>query len=327
MGPAHSGGGDAPSSRSSTLSYTRTMLKPALFIGSSTEGIEFARGIRDLLEQDAEVTLWDDGVFSLSATLIEGLVDAVQRFDFATLVLTPDDLLLNRGSEIMGPRDNVLFELGLFMGRLGRDRTFIVRPRSAVLKLPTDLAGITAATYEWPRSDGNHRSAVGPACDRIREHIRNRGLSSSRTTAHIQAVETEQQRQKSEIDALSFVIAHFLPYYEAEHLAKLETTKEFPYRMHPGFEKEVRHLWELGFIRKKSDFKILGMPQEGNLLTISRLRNRAERISVCETKSGQPIPAPRTDCQATQMDLNKEGRWAGGQTHQSAGGWPGQRTN
>jgi Predicted nucleotide-binding protein containing TIR-like domain len=241
------------------------MLKPALFVGSSTEGIEFARGIRHLLEQDAEVTLWNDGVFALSATLIEGLVDAVQRFDFAALVLTPDDLLLNRESEVMGPRDNVIFELGLFMGRIGRDRTFMVRPRSGVVKLPTDLAGVTAATYEWPRSDDNHRSAVGPACDRIREHIRNRGLSSSRTTAHIQAVETEQQRQKSEIDALSFVIAHFLPFFEVEHLDKLKRDEKFPYRMHPGFEKELRHLWELGFIRKKSDFKILGMPEEGNL--------------------------------------------------------------
>jgi hypothetical protein len=241
------------------------VLKPSLFVGSSTEGLEFASAIRYLLDVDAEVTLWNDGIFSLGATLIESLVGAVQRYDFAALVLTPDDLLLNRETEIMGPRDNVIFELGLFMGRLGRERTFIIRPRNAGLKIPTDLAGVLTATYEWPRSDGNHRSAVGPACDRIREQMRNLGLSSSRTTAHIQAVEREQRRQKVEIDALSFVIAHFLPQFELEHLMKLQAGEKFPYSMHPGFERELRHLWELGFVQKNFDFKILGMQQDGNL--------------------------------------------------------------
>ena len=92
------------------------MLKPSLFVGSSTEGLEFARAIRCLLDLDVEVTLWNDGFFSLGATLVESLVAAVQRYDFAALVLTPDDLLLNREMEVMGPRDNVIFELGLFMG-------------------------------------------------------------------------------------------------------------------------------------------------------------------------------------------------------------------
>ena len=197
----------------------------------------------------------------------------------------------------MGPRDNVIFELGLFMGKLGRERTFIVRPRSAVLKIPTDLAGVMTETYEWPRADGSHRSAVGSACDRIREQIRNLGFSRSRTIAHIEAVEAEQQRQKVDIDALSFVIAHFLPFFAAEHLIKLQSGEKFEYRMHPGFERELRHLWEFGFIRKKSDFKILGMHREGDVNDYFGI-----------TEQGRTYLALRTQVNANQPTGSDESR-------------------
>jgi hypothetical protein len=35
------------------------MDKPSLFIGSSTEGLDIARGISSLLAGDAEITLWN----------------------------------------------------------------------------------------------------------------------------------------------------------------------------------------------------------------------------------------------------------------------------
>lgn len=92
------------------------MAKPALFIGSSTEGLEFARALQSLLAQDAEVTLWNEGFFSLGNTFIETLVNSLPRFDFAVLVMTPDDLVNSRNIELLGPRDNILFELGLSWG-------------------------------------------------------------------------------------------------------------------------------------------------------------------------------------------------------------------
>ncbi len=147
-----------------------------MFIGSSTEGLDFARAARACLETDAEVTLWDEGAFALGQTFIEGLTEAVSRFDFALLVLTPDDLVQSRTSESFGPRDNVLFELGLFMGRLGRERTFILHRAEPELRLPSDLAGLSTAQYHWPRADQNHRAAVAVACDRIRGGIRLQGL-------------------------------------------------------------------------------------------------------------------------------------------------------
>jgi predicted nucleotide-binding protein len=72
------------------------MSKPSLFIGSSTEGLDFARAVRTSLSDVAETALWKDGVFSLGRKFIESLIAAVTRFDFAALVLTPDDDVVAR---------------------------------------------------------------------------------------------------------------------------------------------------------------------------------------------------------------------------------------
>ena len=152
--------------------------RPSVFVGSSKEGVEFARAVRAALEAYAEITVWDEGVFELGQTVVESLSQALSRFDFAVLMLTPDDIIQSRSVESSGPRDNVIFELGLFMGRLGRGRTFILQPAAGGLKIPSDLAGVTAATYYWPRSDGNCRAAVATACDLIRDRIRALGCRS-----------------------------------------------------------------------------------------------------------------------------------------------------
>ena len=120
------------------------MTKPSVFVGSSTEGLEFARAIRGHLQSDAEVTLWNEGPFRIGPTLIENLINSLVNFDFAILVLTPDDLLKVRGDEHLSPRDNIIFELGLFMGHLGRSRTFIVHQADPIIKLPTDISGMRA---------------------------------------------------------------------------------------------------------------------------------------------------------------------------------------
>src|SRR5437667_2021442 len=119
------------------------MAKPSVFIGSSSEGLNFARAARSLLGNDAEITIWNEGFFGLGNTFIETLVNSLPRFDFAILVLTPDDLVNSRDVESFGPRDNVLFELGLFMGRLGRSRTFILHQSNSRVKIPSDLSGVT----------------------------------------------------------------------------------------------------------------------------------------------------------------------------------------
>ncbi len=149
--------------------------RPTLFVGSSSEGLRIAKAIQVLLDQFCEVTIWSQGIFGLGEGTLESLVNVLDDFDFAALVLTPDDLLTSRNESSSAPRDNVLFELGLFMGALGRKRTFIIHDRSAKLKMPSDLAGVSAATYE-PHSTGNLKSALGAAATRIEDQILKLGV-------------------------------------------------------------------------------------------------------------------------------------------------------
>ena len=99
------------------------MARPRVFVGSSTEGLKIAQAMQVLLDTACQVETWAQGVFGLSQGTLESLVQALPRFDFAILILTADDLTVSRGLERAAARDNVLFELGLFMGSLGRERT------------------------------------------------------------------------------------------------------------------------------------------------------------------------------------------------------------
>ncbi len=147
------------------------MPKPRCFVGSSAEGLDIARAVQEELEHDAEVTVWSQDVFRLSEITVDSLLRALDTTDFAILVLSPDDVLRIRGEEHRAARDNVVFELGLSIGRLGRQRSFILAPRNTDLHIPTDLVGITPATFDPHRSDRNLVAAVGPACAKVRRAI------------------------------------------------------------------------------------------------------------------------------------------------------------
>jgi hypothetical protein len=112
--------------------------------------------------------------------------------DYAAFVLTADDISRSRGRQSQTPRDNVLFELGLFMGRLGRDRTFIVQAADTPLRLPSDLDGITVLrTANRPDST---TAAVSPVCGRISQIAARSGLSDHKSR------DFELQHLKSRID-------------------------------------------------------------------------------------------------------------------------------
>lgn len=147
------------------------MAKPSIFIGSSREGLNIARAIGYQLEPDAEVTIWNEGFFEPTHGTLDTLINSLNKFAFAIIVLTPDDLVFSREISAHCPRDNIIFELGLFMGHLGHSRTIMVCDYDPPVKLPSDLAGISIARYDGSRNDGNLIAAVGPACTLIRGAI------------------------------------------------------------------------------------------------------------------------------------------------------------
>jgi len=148
------------------------MSRASVFIGSSSEGREVARAIGEGLECCADTVMWDEDVFEFGRGYLEELVAELERHDFAVLVLTPDDVTESRGDSKKSPRDNVLFECGLFMGRLGRERTFIVCDRSTEMKLPSDLAGVSLISYDGKRMTDAPSTAVRGACMKINRTLK-----------------------------------------------------------------------------------------------------------------------------------------------------------
>ena len=129
----------------------------------------------NLDHDDFLVRLWTDGVFGASQFPIIDLEKQVQEADFAVLVLGRDDEVISRNQKSDAPRDNVIFELGLFMGALSHERTFMIIPRGCDIKIPTDLLGLTPLDYRLEDSD-DFISLLGPVCDQLRDIIHKIGV-------------------------------------------------------------------------------------------------------------------------------------------------------
>lgn len=123
------------------------MDKPRMFLGSSTKQAKLldviARGLEDVVHVEPWTTSFNPGTGTL-----ERLMELTREVDFAAFLFAQDDWTLAdpSGSTQASPRDNVVFEAGLFGGALGMRRTFILHARDA--KLSTDLLGLTAVRYD-----------------------------------------------------------------------------------------------------------------------------------------------------------------------------------
>ncbi len=151
-------------------------VQPAVFIGSSSGGgRKTAEHINRYLSRLPVVPrLWSKDVFEASQATIEDLMKLTAEVDFAVLVLTPDDVTKNRGKRKPSPRDNVIFELGLFMGALNRARTYMIAPKRAALKIPTDLLGVTYVPFSNRRGRTLSRN-LQPVLRQLRRLIQKNG--------------------------------------------------------------------------------------------------------------------------------------------------------
>lgn len=157
------------------------MRKPRIFLASSVEGLDVADAINESLDYDAEIVHWKNG-FDLSSYTIDSLMEKSRTVDFAIFVFTPDDVSTIREQSHIVVRDNVLFELGLFIGSLSKERCFIIKPRGIDLHFPTDLLGLTPADFEGKRSDNDLTQAVNASCNKVKKEILRLGLASDDVT-------------------------------------------------------------------------------------------------------------------------------------------------
>lgn len=148
---------------------------PKLFIISSSEALPVANELRAQLEHDVFSTVWTDGVFFAGGYPLEALEKAVAESDFAVAIAQPDDVVRSRKKMQPTLRDNVLFELGLFMGKLTRHRAILIHPKVRNLRIPSDLHGLTLLSYP-PDSPPDLADRLKPACDDIRKIVKLHGV-------------------------------------------------------------------------------------------------------------------------------------------------------
>ncbi|QXV66321.1 nucleotide-binding protein [Mucilaginibacter sp. 21P] len=137
-------------------------MKKRIFIGSSSEQLTTLNEIITLLGESVECIPWTDA-FGLNKSGLDSLIKQTKLADFSVLVATKDDLTKQRGESLTKPRDNVVFEFGLFLGAAGSEKCYLIAEEDA--DLPSDLDGITVAKFT--RNPGQYNSL-----DKIVENIK-----------------------------------------------------------------------------------------------------------------------------------------------------------
>jgi CAP12/Pycsar effector protein, TIR domain len=151
------------------------MDKPRIFLGSSGKQAKLLQALTRGLEEVARVDPWTTS-FNPGTTTLERLVELTHEVDFAAFVFAQDDWTTaspsapaSPGPGQASPRDNVVFEAGLFGGVLGMRRTFILHANGS--KLPTDFLGLTCIRY----GDGALAAEVRAVNQKLREAIEREG--------------------------------------------------------------------------------------------------------------------------------------------------------
>jgi hypothetical protein len=153
------------------------MEKPRIFLGSSAQQQKLVQALTRGLEDVAHVEPWTTS-FSPGTTTLERLLELAREVDFAAFVFARDDWTTNSppasdpaASGQASPRDNVVFEAGLFSAALGLRRTFILHASGA--KLPTDLLGLTSVRY-----DATTAADMRAINQKLRKAIENEGRAA-----------------------------------------------------------------------------------------------------------------------------------------------------
>jgi predicted nucleotide-binding protein len=146
-----------------------------LFIGSSAESVEVAEALQANLHFSFDVTVWSQLLFPPSQSTLAPLIKQARASDFAIFVFQPNDLTLLRDSLVSSVRDNVILELGLFIGQIGLERTYFLIPEKEELHIASDLIGLTPLTYKADHPSGL-MAGLGPATFVVKQMLGELGL-------------------------------------------------------------------------------------------------------------------------------------------------------
>lgn len=150
--------------------------KPTVFIGSSTEDLPVLEAFERMLAPVAKVIPWtnEDKFRETGDYFLDALIQTSGKSDFAILIFGPNDVVHSRGKKQAVPRDNVIFELGLFISKLGRQRTFVIAPKiwRTGLKILSDLQGLKIEQYDSGSRSADYDAILKPICRRIVRKLR-----------------------------------------------------------------------------------------------------------------------------------------------------------
>jgi hypothetical protein len=156
--------------------------RPKIFIGSSKAGYSIAEKVKNNLLSVGDCYLWQDpNVWEVNRSTFENLVRMVSYFDFGVFVATADDLTLTNDKIVIEPRDNVILEMALFLGAIGRDKSFLLVEEG--IKLPSDFNGIYMPRFNKADDINTIKLACDEYGNKIQEHYRLGHLSLYPTTA------------------------------------------------------------------------------------------------------------------------------------------------
>src|SRR5262245_14544581 len=151
------------------------MDKPRIFLGSTGKQEKLLEALTRGLEDVAHVEPWTTS-FNPGTTTLERLLELTREVDFAAFVFALDDWTTNSAPASdpaapgqASPRDNVVFEAGLFGGVLGMRRTFILHASGS--KLPSDLLGLTSVRY----GEASAAAEIEVINQKLRKAIENEG--------------------------------------------------------------------------------------------------------------------------------------------------------
>ena len=148
-----------------------------IFIASSGNSRDWAGDLQESLEnttpEEFQFEVWDQDIFHPSSFILSDLIRRASSCSAAIFIFAPDDQIIINGQQHTITRDNVIFELGLFTGRIGLDKVIILSPSDTKnYRLLSDLDGLQTFRFSFkPHHDNNRLSALGPTVNGIKRHL------------------------------------------------------------------------------------------------------------------------------------------------------------